>query len=188
MLEKKILSRILLATAILSLIIVSSITGSFTYAQSEKFNAKLKGTNEIPPVNTTATGKVNFNAKDGAIRSKINLTGITNVTGAHIYFEGKSHNGMPVVDLLRSGQENKTQDRLIITGEINPTAFEGPMTVTGKTMTDLLKAMGSGSTYVNVQTIDHPGGELRGKIKVSGSNATQTVSANATNMTATLVK
>jgi CHRD domain len=183
MLEKKSLSIFLLASAILSLIIVPSITENFTYAQPIKFKAKLKGDNEVPPVNTTATGTAkftikHFKVKDDVISSKINVTGITNLTGAHIYAGNNSEIGQPIVDLLKSGKENKTQDRLIITADIKASDFEGLMK--GKTLEDLRTAMASEGTFVNIQTSDHPDGQIRGQIKVSGSNATQPESFNTT--------
>jgi len=38
--------------------------------------------------------------------------------------------------------------------------------------------MGNEETYVNIQTSDNPDGEIRGQIKVSGGNATETGSMN----------
>jgi hypothetical protein len=191
MLENKSLSIFLLASAILSLIIVSSISENFTYAQPIKFKAKLKGDNEVPPVNTTAAGTVkftmkHFKVKDDVITSRINVTGITNLTGAHIYVGNKSEMGQPIVDLLKSGKENKTQNGLIITGDIKASDFDGLMK--GKTLEDLRTAMAREGTYVNIQTSDHPDGEIRGQIIVSGSNATQpgpfNTTSTATNTTA----
>lgn len=177
MLEKKSLI-FLLASAILSLIIGSSITENFTYAQPKKFEAELQGDNEIQPANTTATGKAKFTwhgfkVKDDVITSRINVTGISNVTGAHIY-KGDT----PIVDLLKSGKQNKTNDTLIIKGDIKASDFEGLMK--GKTLEDLRTALASNGTYVNIQTTGHPDGEIRGQIKVSGGNETQPKSFNAT--------
>jgi hypothetical protein len=157
MLEKKSLSIFLLVSAILSLLILSSISENFTYAQPIKFKAKLKGDNEVPPVNTTATGTAKFTIK--------------HLTGARIYAGNNSEIGQSIVDLLKSGKENKTQDRLIITADIKASDFEGLMK--GKTLEDLRTAMARDGTYINIQTSHHPDGEIRGQIKVSGSNATQ---------------
>ena len=105
------------------------------------------------------------------------MTGIGDVTGAHIYTENKSENGEAIVDLLKSGETSNTGGRIIIQGEINPSDFEDSMS--GKTLTDLQSAMSAGSTYINVLTTDHPDGELRGQIKVSGSNATKAESMDS---------
>ncbi len=160
-----------------SLIVATSLNWNFTYAQNEKFKAKLKGENEIPPVTSTAYGKAKFKVKDNLITSKINITGITDVKEAHIYAGNKGENGQPIVDLLKSGNQNKTQDGVIIQGKITTSDFEGSMS--GKALQDLQTAMGNEQTYVNIHTSDHPEGEISGPIKVSG-NATETSSLNAT--------
>jgi CHRD domain len=188
MLEKKSVSIFLLAGAILSLIILSTISENFIYAQPKnaqpkKFETELKGDNEIPPVNTTGAGKAKFTwhgfkVKDDAITSRISVSGITNMTGAHIYAGNNSEIGQPIVDLLKSGKQNKTNDTLIIKGDIKASDFEGLMK--GKTLEDLRTALASNGTYVNIQTSNHPDGEIRGQIKVSGGNETQPKSFNAT--------
>jgi len=48
----------------------------------------------------------------------------------------------------------------------------------GKTLQDLKTAINE-ETYVNVHTSGHPDGEIRGQIKVSGGNATETDSMKA---------
>jgi hypothetical protein len=85
--EKKILSILVLATAALSLVIVSSIDSTSVFAQQpEKFRAKLQGKTEVPPVVSTGAGKVQIKVKDDGITSKINLTGITESNrGTHIF-------------------------------------------------------------------------------------------------------
>jgi hypothetical protein len=175
-LEKKSLSIFLLASAILSLLIVSSITENFTYAQPKKFKARLIGDNEIPPVNTTAAGNAKvtfkgFKVKDDVIRSRINVTGITNVTGAHIYTGDNIEMGQPIFDLLKSGTQNKTKNALIIKSDIKQSDFEGLMKE--KTLEDLRTAMANGDAYINIQTSNHPNGEIRGQISISDSNANQ---------------
>jgi hypothetical protein len=101
------------------------------------------------------------------------------VTAAHIYTGNKGENGESIVDLLKSGNQSETQGRIIIKGEITPSDLQGAMA--GKTLKDLQMAMGTEETYVNVHTSEHPDGEIRGQIKVSGGNATETgLKGNAT--------
>jgi hypothetical protein len=180
MLKNKMLAVVLISAMFLSLVFVSTINPQLTYAQDQKFKAQLSGDNEIPPVTTAADGKVKIKVKGDAIKSEINVTGISDVTGAHIYTGNKGGNGEPIVDLLKSGNKSNAEGRIIIQGEISPSDFEGSMT--GKTLTDLQSAMATEGTYVNILTADHPDGEISGQIKVSGANATATESmdANAT--------
>ena len=102
------------------------------------------------------------------------------MTAAHIHAGIKGQNGEPVVDLLKTGSPNKTEGRVIIKGNISSSDLQGPMA--GKTLQDLQTAMGSEETYVNIHTSEHPDGEIRGQIKVSGANATNadTVDTNST--------
>jgi hypothetical protein len=168
----KTLSLFVITAALLSLVFITTVNSNFTYAQNEKFKAKLKGENEVPPVTSAATGKAKFKVKDDVITSNINFTGITDVTAAHIHAGIKGQNGEPVVDLLKTGSPNKTEGRIIIKGNISSSDLQGPMA--GKTLQDLQTAMGSEQTYVNIHTSEHPDGEIRGQIKVSGGNATET--------------
>ena len=152
--------------------LIATINTNYIFAQNAKFKAKLNGDNEVPPVTTTATGKAKFKVKDDGITTNINITGISDITMAHIHAGKETQNGDPIVDLLKSGNQNKTDGGIIITGKITASDLQGSMA--GKTLQDLQTAMGNQETYVNVHTSDHPDGEIRGQIKVSGGNATQT--------------
>jgi hypothetical protein len=96
---------------------------------------------------------------------------------AHIHAGKEGQNGEPVVDLLKTGNESKSGDWNIIQGEITASDLQDAMA--GKTLQDLKTAMGYEETYVNVHTRSHPDGEIRGQIKVSGGNATETDSMKA---------
>jgi hypothetical protein len=167
--SNKTLHFAILASALLSLLLVATTYGNFTYAQS-KFRAKLDANNEVPPVNSTAEGVATFKIKDDTINSKINVSGITDVSGAHIHAGKKGENGDPIVDLLKTGEKAKTPGGVTIKGNFTASDFEGSMK--GKALSDLQSAMSTNGTYVNIHTSDHPDGEIRGQIKVKG-NATQ---------------
>jgi hypothetical protein len=47
-------------------------------------------------------------------------------------------------------------------GNVHASDLTGPLA--GKTINDLVSAMQSGNTYVNIHTEEHPNGELRGQI------------------------
>jgi len=157
--------------------LVAAVNSNFTYAQNEKFKAKLKAESEVPPVNSSATGKAKFKVKDDVITTNINVTGLTDITAAQIYAGAEGQNGEPVVDLLKTGSQSNVGERIIVKGEITASDLQGPMS--GKTLQDLQTAMGNEETYVNIQTSDNPDGKIRGQIKVSGSNATNLGSTDA---------
>ena len=169
------------SVTLLSIMFVFSMNPNLIYAEDQKFKANLGSDNEIPPVTSAADGKVKIKVKDDVITSEINVTGIKGVTGAHIYSGNKSENGEAIVDLLKSGETSNTGGRTLIQGQISPSDFEG--TMSGKTLSDLQSAMATGGTYINILTPDHPDGELRGQIKLSGSNATKIESMDS-NITA----
>jgi len=153
----------------LSLLLVAITYSNFTYAQ-ERYRAKLDGKYEVPPVNSTAEGVAVFKVKNNKINSMINITGIKDISGAHIYTGKKGENGNPIVDLLKTGQKKKTPGGVTIEGNFNASAFEGSMK--GSRLSDLGVAMAANGTYVNIHTSDHPQGEIRGQIKLR-SNTTQ---------------
>jgi hypothetical protein len=165
----KTLHLVILASALLSLLLLATTYSNFTYAQN-KFRAKLDPNNEVPPVNSTAEGVATFKVKDDTIKSKINITGITEVSGAQIHTGKSGENGDPIIDLLKTGEKTKTPGGVTIEGNFTASDFEGSMK--GKALSDLQSAMGTNETYVNIKTSDHPDGEIRGQIKAKG-NATQ---------------
>ena len=162
----KTLCLLILSSALLSLLLVSTTYSNLTYAQS-KFRAKLDANNEVPPVNSTAEGVATFKVKGDAITSKINITGITDVSGAQILAGKMNENGNPIVDLLKAGEKTKTSGGVAIKGNFTASDLEGSMK--GKALSALQSAMGTNETYVNIKTKEHPDGEIRGQIKAKGS-------------------
>lgn len=162
----KTLYSILMISALLSLLIVSTTYSNYSYAQN-KFRAKLNADNEIPPVDSEAKGVANFKLKDDAINSKINVTGIADVSGAQIFFGKIGQNEDPIVDLLGTGEKTERPDGVAIEGNFTASDFEGSMK--GKDLSALQAAMASNETYVNIMTSAHPDGEASGHIYAKGN-------------------
>lgn len=171
MYKKKTLMLFVITMAMLSAVFIATVSSTLIYAQNEVFKAKLKGQNEVPAVTTSATGNAKFRVKGDIITSVINITGITNVTGAHIHAGQKGQNGEPVVDLIKTGKQIKTNEGVTIKGKFNSSDLQGPMA--GKTLQNLTTAMSNEQVYVNVHTNAHPDGEIRAQIKVCACNATK---------------
>jgi hypothetical protein len=164
--HNKTLHLVIISGALLSLLLVSTTYSNSVYAQN-KFRAKLDANNEVPPVNSTAEGVATFKIKDDAIISKINVTGIGDVSGAQILMGKIGQNGVPIVDLLKTGEKTEGSDGLAIKGNFTASDFEGSMQ--GKVLSALQSAMAGNQTYVNVMTSDHPDGEVTGHIYAKGS-------------------
>jgi hypothetical protein len=170
---------IVILAALFSTILLGTISAFSTTVFAAKFTATMSGTNEVPPVDTTATGETIFrsSANDTTIKYKVNVTGFSDATGAHIHMAKSGANGDVVVDLLKDSKKNPTKIGMAIRGNITDSDLTGPMQ--GKTVSDLISAINSGDTYVNVHTPTHPDGEIRGQIESGSGNA-------GTNETATL--
>ncbi len=177
--QKQNACMIVVAVAMASLIF--NVANS-SYAQNEKYRAKLDGNNEIPPVNSTAEGVINFKSIDGSMSWKMNITGIADATGAHIHKGRNDTNGDVIVDLLKLSKHSNTPSGMIMRGNITDSSLTGPMK--GQTLADLKTAMANGDTYVNVHTKDHPNGEIRAQIKLKGENESTGNTTSSTNSTA----
>jgi CHRD domain-containing protein len=150
-----------------------------SYAQNEKYRAKLDGNKEVPPINSTADGVINFKTKSGMLTWKMNVTGTNDATGLDINKGKAGEKGEVIVDLMKVSKHSDTPKGMTIRGNVTDSSLTGSMA--GRTIADLKTAMTNGDTYVNLKTQAHPDGELRGQVKLKGSNATS--SANVTSLT-----
>ena len=185
---------IVILAAISSTLLLGTISTVSTNVFAAKFSATLSGNNEVPPVDTKATGAATYRtaANETVIKYKVNITGFSDATGAHIHMGKAGANGDVIVDLLKDSKKNPTKLGMAIRGNITDSDLTGPMQ--GKTLSDLISAINSGDTYTNVHTPGHPDGEIRGQIEsgsgnagISSSNQTATVTitdtGNSTNST-----
>jgi hypothetical protein len=129
-----------------------STIAAYAQQQSQTFTAKLSGKDEVPPVNTQATGNVQFQLSSDGKEINYDLT-TTNLNGfmmAHIH-KGKSGENGPPVAALQMGKEKITSFDL-----------QGPLA--GKQISDLVDLMKNGQAYANVHTQENQNGEIRGQI------------------------
>ena len=173
---------IVILAAISSTLLLGTISTISTNVFAAKFSATLSGNNEVPPVDTKATGAATYRtaANETVIKYKVNITGFSNATGAHIHMGKAGANGDVIVDLLKDSKKNPTKLGMAIRGNITDSDLTGPMQ--GKTLSDLISAINSGDTYTNVHTPGHPDGEIRGQIESGSGNA----SSSSSNQTATV--
>src|SRR5262245_45514347 len=172
-----------ISLAIIPLVVSPSIDGLNVFGQTEKFRAKLSAKNEIPKVNSTASGSANFKSKKNDLTWKLNITGMGNAIGAKIYLGNKSQKGEPISDLMKSNNWSRTPLGIRMNGTISASDLQGPLQ--GNTIETLKSAMTNGSAYVNILTESHPDGELRGQIKMLASKTNQTNLSNITSMNIT---
>ena len=160
----------LLFAAVLLLVVLLPGTATASARESgttSNFKARLTGAQEVPPVASPGTGRVTFQlSEDGSkLRFRLTAQGLTNrITQAHIHLAPRGVNGGIVAFLFP----------LTETG-VNPEGFEVAGTLTkedligglkDKPLSSLVEAMRSGGAYVNIHTVVHPGGEIRGQIQL----------------------
>jgi CHRD domain len=164
---RKISSVVGITTAVLLILAAISATTLSSYAQttSSIFRATLEGEQEVPPVDSNAKGFAIFRlSNDGTeLEYKVIVTNIEEVTAAHIHLAPKGENGAVVAFLFNP--ETPTDGRtngVLAQGTITSAELVGPLE--GATLSGLIDEIEAGNTYVNVRTVEHPDGEIRGQI------------------------
>ena len=125
--------------------IIASCTSMSDSMSSQQI--ALSGSNEVPPVTTSATGTgtVTINA-DRTVSARITVTGMT-ATASHIH-EGAAGTNGPVIVPFTKVADN---------------TFAAP---DGAKLTESQYASyKAGNLYVNVHSAAHPGGEVRAQLK-----------------------
>lgn len=115
-------------------------------ALADSIKLKLSGYQEVLPVATLAVGNGTIMVDaDHSISGSVTTTGI-NATMAHIHYARARQNGPVIVPLTKTG--------------------ENVWSVPADTkLTDAqYAAYKSGELYVNVHSVEHPGGEIRAQI------------------------
>ncbi len=150
----------------LSLLVTLGTVAAF--ADSPSFSAHLAGRNEVPAVDTLAQGQAHFKlSEDGTqLEYKLIAANIENILQSHIHVGPAGENG-PVVAFLYPDAPPAVLiagrfDGVLAKGSITADDLSGPLA--GMTLVDLLAEMEAGNTYVNLHTIQFPGGEIRGQI------------------------
>jgi hypothetical protein len=139
-------------------------------ARASNFVAPLDGGQEVPPVETRATGNAVFHLRGDGLHYRLIVANIQNVTQAHIHRAPAGENGPVVAWLYPDAPPAQLipgrSSGILATGVITPDDLVGPLA--DATLDDLSEAMRAGNTYVNVHTSQYPPGEIRGQIRPVG--------------------
>ena len=164
----------------LILVLALLLTTGIAYADSaeqQNFVAPLSGGQEVPTRDTNARGLANFQVtEDGmGLDYKLIVANINNVVASHIHCGAPGVSGPVGATLFSGGVPGSGRfDGVLAEGVITA---PDPGNACGWTnLDDILTAMRSGNTYVNVHTNDgvappntgpgdFPGGEIRGQIQ-----------------------
>ena len=112
-----------------------------------KSSATLSGSQEVPPVNTQASGKASISVgSDKSVSGSVTTSGLAG-TAAHIHIAAAGKNGPVIVPLAKTA--------------------DGTWSVpSGAKLTDeQFEAYKAGNLYVNVHSAANKGGEIRAQLK-----------------------
>lgn len=141
----KALSRTLLAVACAAALGACSTMDNMMHSSGGQ-HVSLTGANEVPPVDTSASGKGTVTVNpDHTVTADITVTGM-NATAAHIHQGAPGKNGNVIVPLTKVGDDH----------------FVAPP---GAKLTEAqYEAYKAGDLYVNVHSPQHKGGEVRAQL------------------------
>lgn len=151
---------IAVVTLVAVMIMAASVTAltDSALAQQQKFAAKLSGQEVVPPTNSQATGSAEFTVAGQSIEYTVNASNIQGATAGHLYLGTPGENGLIIATLFENDSPtNEVSESGSITSDTG--AFEY--------ITDLTTPMSDGETYVSINTVQNPDGEIRGKITSS---------------------
>ena len=146
--------------------IVLFVLSCTTRIKTASFTATLDGQNEVPPVMSEASGTADFWLSEDSMSMKYKITvhKLQDVTMAHLHLGVKGQNGDHIAWLYPPQPPEKEKP-----GITNGTLAEGTLKATdlidkmqGKSIKDLIWKINEDSIYVNVHTVQHPDGEIRG--------------------------
>ncbi|MED4583291.1 CHRD domain-containing protein [Brevibacillus choshinensis] len=132
---------------------------------AQRFRAVLRGSEEVPPVRTIATGFVRFRLSEDGLRLHFRLTvfNLQNFTQAHIHIGARGVNGPVVAFLFGPVTRGISVNRGVVRGTLTRNDLVGPLQ--GRPLSDLVTLMNRGQTYANAHTTQNPNGEIRGQIR-----------------------
>jgi hypothetical protein len=156
-------------------IVMLGLCAGAAWADPSELRAQLSGYQEVPAVSSSASGhfKMRIDRQDATITWELRYEGIESaVQQAHIHFGQRSVNGGVSVFLCTNlgngpaGTQACPQNAATLTGTITASQVVGPngQGIAPTQFDELLAAIRSGVTYVNVHSATYTGGEIRGQI------------------------
>jgi hypothetical protein len=125
----------------------SLLVGAQSAATASEIKVSLNGDQEVPPVQTSASGSGTIAVNDDkSIKGKITTSNIKG-TGAHIHEEAVGKNGPDIIPLTKISDN------------------EWAIPSDAKLSDAQYDAFKAGNLYVNVHSDAHKSGEIRGQLK-----------------------
>ncbi|MBM4409891.1 MAG: CHRD domain-containing protein [Chloroflexi bacterium] len=136
-------------------------------ATTSRYEARLSGANEVPPVTTTATGTFTATLDEaaGTLTWTLSVPAITNATAAHIHTGAAGANG-GVVLLLFAAPTGSPASTVNVSGTARAADLSGSL---AGNFAGLVTALKAGTLYVNVHTSANAGGEIRAQVTAAAA-------------------
>jgi hypothetical protein len=166
-----------IATVSIALTAVGSAAAADGSSAWDKFRERLSGYNEDPlALSTTGSGRFEARIDDDnqEITYSLSYTALEGaVTQAHIHLGNRSQSGGIIVFLCTNlgngpaGTQACPAAPATITGTLRPADVIGPtgQGITAGQFDELVRAIRSGTTYVNIHSALYPGGEIRAQLE-----------------------
>lgn len=152
-------------TKIFIAILMICVLFGCTTREAMVISANIGGEEEVPPVETLAFGAfygvVGRDQDFMAVR--VTVSCIDSVIAAHLHYAPAGENGNVIVTLFNDKPVRDPQRRFSLDLEINAGNFEGEALTW--TFEEFLNEVISGNCYVNIHTVKHKGGEVRGQLE-----------------------
>jgi hypothetical protein len=140
------------------------------HSQTERFSARLRGGEEVPPINTAGTGNFEMTIQQGTITFELAFADLSSPLGvAHLHFAPSKVAGGVMIFLCGGGNQPACPATTegTISGTITAANVVGP-TGQGIAPADLdsaLEAVRDGLSYANMHTANFGSGEIRGQVR-----------------------
>ena len=156
---RKLRFSVILASVVLLVMAASALAAGHT---PQNFRAHLTGDQEVPAVDTRAQGQaiLSFDGSLSELHYKLIVANIDDVVASHIHCAPAGANGPVGVTLFSGGPTSDS-------GVLAQATVDGPDAGNGcgwSDLGDVHAAVIAGEAYVNVHTLAHPPGEIRGQI------------------------
>jgi hypothetical protein len=129
------------------------------------YAAELSGANEVPAVETSASGTLQLTISDDGLKADYVLTlqKLRGLTFARLRVGAAGVNGDEIVTLYGGPTKRVVFSGVAVSWSFTADDFVGPLK--GKTMVEFIALVEAGEVYLNVGTTKNRDGELRGQLK-----------------------
>jgi hypothetical protein len=137
---------------------------------TERFSARLSGSEEVPPINTAGSAEFEMTNQQGTITFSLTFSDLSGPPAvAHLHFGQRNVAGGVMIFLCGGGGQPACPATTegTITGTITAANVTGPAAqgIAPGDLDSALEAVRDGLSYANMHTANFGGGEIRGQVR-----------------------